>query len=63
MKDLKTLLESSLLADVEDTIETGNKYENVDLEMLMNAKSESEFNTLYNILKEYGYKFLCSNNS
>ena len=62
MKDLKTLLEgslssnklneSSILADVEDTIKSGNKYKNVDLEMLMNAKSESEFNILYNLLKE-----------
>lgn len=64
MKDLKTLcnvnipnslhslLESSLLGDIEDTIEDGNKYNNVDLEMLMNAKSESEFNLLYDLLKE-----------
>lgn len=52
MKDLKTLLEGSLLADIEDTIKIGDKYNNVDLEMLMNAKSESEFNMLYNILKE-----------
>lgn len=63
MKDLKTLcnvnipnslhslLESSIL-DIEGTIEDGNKYNNVDLEMLMNAKSESEFNLLYNLLKE-----------
>lgn len=63
MKDLKTLcnvnipnslhslLESSIL-DIEGTIEDGNKYNNVDLEMLMNAKSESEFNMLYNLLKE-----------
>ena len=52
MKDLKTLLEGSLLADVEDTITSGDKYKEVDLEMLMNAKSESEFSMLYNILKE-----------
>ena len=51
MKDLKTLLEASIL-DIESTIKYGDKYENVDLELLMNAKSESEFNTLYNILKE-----------
>lgn len=51
MKDLKTLLESSIL-DIEGTIEDGNKYNNVDLEMLMNAKSESEFNLLYDLLKE-----------
>ena len=64
MKDLKTLcnvnipnslhslLEGSLLADIEDTIKDGNKYKDVDLEMLMKAKSESEFNMLYNLLKE-----------
>ena len=63
MKDLKTLcnvnipnsihslLEASIL-DIEGTIEDGNKYNNVDLEMLMNAKSESEFNMLYDLLKE-----------
>ena len=52
MKDLKTLLEGSLLGDIEDTIKSGDKYKDVDLEMLMNAKSESEFSMLYNILKE-----------
>jgi hypothetical protein len=48
---LHSLLESSIL-DIEGTIEDGNKYNNVDLEMLMNAKSESEFNMLYEILKD-----------
>ena len=63
MKDLKTLLEgslltdnevseSSILSDIEDTIKSGDKYKDVDLEMLMNAKSESEFNLLYDLLKE-----------
>ena len=52
MKDLKILLEGSLLGDIEDTIKSGDKYKDVDLEMLMNAKSESEFNMLYNLLKE-----------
>ena len=88
MKDLKTLcnvnipnslhslLEGSLLADIEDTIKSGDKYKDIDLEMLMNAKSESEFNTLYNILKEqivstqktpeivtgaFGHKFIKTN--
>lgn len=51
MKDLKTLLEVSLM-DINGTIEDGNKYNDVDLEMLMNAKSESEFNLLYNLLKD-----------
>ena len=53
MKDLKTYInEASMLADIEDNIKYGNKYKDVDLEMLMNAKSESEFNVLYNLLKE-----------
>lgn len=58
--------------DIDGTIEDGNKYNNVDLEMLMNAKSESEFNIIYDILKDkiestqkkpkilisdYGYKY------
>lgn len=77
MKDLKTYInESSILADVEDTIKSGDKYKYVDLEMLMNAKSESEFNMLYNLLKEqltitqktpeivtgaFGHKFIKTN--
>ena len=43
MKDLKTLLEGSLLADVEDTIKSGDKYSNFNLNTLMNAKSYKEF--------------------
>ena len=52
MKDLKDILEASLLGDIEDTIKIGDKYNNVDLEMLMNAKSEAEFNIVYEILKD-----------
>ena len=61
MKDLKTLLEASLmdnaiseasLLDIDGTIEDGNKYNDVDLEMLMNTTSESEFNIIYDILKD-----------
>ena len=61
MKDLKTLLETSLmdnaiseasLMDIDGTIEDGNKYNDVDLEMLMNTTSESEFNIIYDILKD-----------
>jgi hypothetical protein len=51
MKNLKTLLEGSLLADIEDTIETGNKYEKVDLTSIFNSKSKEEFETKYNIFK------------
>ena len=40
MKNLKTLLEGSLLADIEDTIETGNKYKDVNLTSLFNSKSK-----------------------
>lgn len=52
MKNLKDILEGSILSDVEDTIKSGDKYKDVDLEMLMNAKSESEFNIMYEILKD-----------
>ena len=63
MKDLKTLcnvnipnslhslLEGSLLADIEDTIETGNKYENIDLTSLYNSKTQLEFETKFNIFR------------
>ena len=51
MKDLKTLLEGSLLADIEDTIETGNKYEKVDLTSIFNSKSKEEFETKFNIFR------------
>ena len=51
MKDLKTLLEGSLLADIEDTIETGNKYENLDLTSLYNSKTQLEFETKFNIFR------------
>ena len=51
MKTLKEILEVSIL-DIEGTIEDGNKYENVDLEMVMKAKSKEEFNMLYDILKD-----------
>ena len=51
MKNLKTLLEGSLLADVEDTIETGNKYEKVDLTSIFNSKSKDEFETKFNIFR------------
>ena len=61
MKTLKDILEASILdnaiseaslLDIEGSIEDGNKYENVDLEMIMKAKSEEEYNILYDILKD-----------
>lgn len=51
MKNLKTLLEASLLADIEDTIEIGNKYENVDLTSIFNSKSKEEFEIKFNIFR------------
>lgn len=51
MKNLKTLLEASILADIEDTIETGNKYEKVDLTSIFNSKSKDEFETKFNIFR------------
>ena len=51
MRNIIDLYEASIL-DIEGTIEDGNKYENVDLEMIMKAKSEEEFNMLYDILKD-----------
>ena len=48
---LHSLLEASILADIEDTIETGNKYENIDLNSLFNSKSKDEFETKYNIFR------------
>ena len=38
--------------DIDGTIEDGNKYNDVDFEMLMNTTSESEFNIIYDILKD-----------
>ena len=51
MKNLKTLLEASILADIEDTIETGNKYEKIDLTSIFNSKSKDEFETKFNIFR------------
>ena len=51
MRNIIDLYEASIL-DIEGSIEDGNKYNDVDLEMLMNAKSESEFNMFYDILKD-----------
>jgi hypothetical protein len=51
MKNLKTLLEASLLADIEDTIETGNKYENLTLTELYNSKTQLEFETKFNVFR------------
>jgi hypothetical protein len=49
MRNIIDLYEASIL-DIEGSIEDGNKYENVDLEMLVKAKSKEEFNMLYDIL-------------
>ena len=51
MKGLKTILEASILADIEDTIKTSDEYVNVDFNKLTNANSEEEFNILYDLLR------------
>lgn len=51
MKDLKTLLETSLLSDIEDTIKSGNKFENFSLNTIMSVKSVEEFNSYVKMLK------------
>lgn len=52
MKTLRDIcLEASIL-DIEGTIEDGNKYIDVDLNKLIKAKSEEEFNIYYDILKD-----------
>lgn len=51
MKDLKTILEASILADIEDTIKTSDEYINVDFNKLTDAKSKEEFNILYDLLR------------
>lgn len=51
MKDLKTILEASILADIEDTIKTSDEYVNVDFNKLTDAKSKEEFNILYDLLR------------
>ena len=50
MKDLKTLLEVSLL-DIDGTFEEGDKYENLTLTELYNSKTQLEFETKFNIFK------------
>ena len=51
MKGLKTILEASILADIEDTIKTSDEYVNVDFNKLTDAKSKEEFNILYDLLR------------
>lgn len=51
MRNIIDLYEASVL-DIEGSIDDGNKYENVDLEMIIKAKSEKEFNMFYDILKD-----------
>lgn len=50
MKDLKTLLEASIL-DIDGTMEEGDKYEKVDLTSIFNSKSKDEFETKFNIFR------------
>lgn len=50
MKDIKTLLEASIL-DIDVTFEEGDKLENVNLTSLYNSKSKGEFETKFNIFR------------
>jgi hypothetical protein len=50
MKNLKTLLEASLL-DIDGTFEEGDKYENLTLTDLYNSKTQSEFETKFNVFR------------
>ena len=50
MKDLKTLLEASLL-DIDGTMEEGDKFENVNLTSLYNSKSKGEFEAKFKVFK------------
>lgn len=49
MRNIIDLYEASIL-DIEGSIEDGNKYSNVDLEMITKAKSKEEFDIFYDIL-------------
>jgi hypothetical protein len=50
MKNLKTLLEASLL-DIDGTFEEGDKYENLTLTELYNSKTQLEFETKFNVFR------------
>lgn len=50
MKDLKYILEASLL-DIDGTIEDGDKYENLTLTELYNSKTQLEFETKFNVFR------------
>ena len=60
MKDLKTLLEASILdnaiseaslLDIDGTMEEGDQFENVDLTSLCNSKSKGEFEVKLKVFK------------
>ena len=51
MRNIIDLYEASIL-DIEGSIEDGNKYENVDLKKLISAKTEKEYNILFDILRD-----------
>ena len=50
MKDLKTLIEASIL-DIEGTFKEGDQFENVDLTSLYNSKSKREFESKFKVFK------------
>lgn len=51
MKDLRTLLEASIL-DIEDTIDHGDKLANMDFETLLTATSKEQFEMYIKLMKE-----------
>ena len=60
MKNLKTLLEASILdnaiseaslLDIDGTFEEGDKYENLTLTELYNSKTQLEFETKFNVFR------------
>ena len=64
MKDLRTLcnanipnslhslLEASMLSDIEDTLKSGDKFENFDLNTIMSAQSVEEYNRYVQMMKK-----------
>ena len=63
MKNLRTLLEasmlsdnevseSSMLSDIEDTLKSGDKFENFDLNTIMSANSAEEYNHYVQMMKK-----------
>lgn len=50
MKNLKTLLEASIL-DIDGTFEEGDKFENIGLISILESKTRSEFETKFDVFR------------